>query len=139
MPRLSRAHEHAKRQINDLAAAGLPPKRLTIQIADTLEDAIGWDGYRMFGLDGQTLLINELLGASVNDAEARLEWLREVYLAMPTPYAELPELARRRCCLDSTALRPRRWRLRGSAAGRVHLRRPQGPGWLPGQARNGDR
>ncbi|MDQ3442011.1 MAG: helix-turn-helix transcriptional regulator [Chloroflexota bacterium] len=94
MPRLSRAHEHAKRQINDLAAAGLPPKRLTIQIADTLEDAIGWDGYRMFGLDGQTLLINGLLGASENDAEARLEWLREVYLAMPTPYAELPELAR---------------------------------------------
>lgn len=94
MPRLSKAHEHARRRINDLAAAGLPPKRLTIQIADTLQDAIGWDGYRMFGLDQQTLLINGLLGASENDADARLEWLREVYLAMPTPYAELPELAR---------------------------------------------
>ena len=94
MPRLSKAHEHARRRINDLAAAGLPPKRLSIQIADTLRDAIGWDGYRLFGLDGRTMLINGLLGASDNDREARLEWLREVYLAMPTPYAELPELAR---------------------------------------------
>jgi len=94
MPRLSKAHDYARRRINDLAAIGLPPKRLTIQIADTLQDAIGWDGYRMFGLDQQTLLINGLLGASENDADARLEWLREVYLTMPTPYAELPELAR---------------------------------------------
>lgn len=94
MPRLSRAHEHARRRINDLVAAGLPPKRLSIQVADTLQDAIGWDGYRMFGLDQQTLLINGLLGASENDGAARLEWLREVYLAMPTPYAELLELAR---------------------------------------------
>lgn len=94
MPRLSKPHEFARRKINDLALAGLLPKRLTIQIADTLQDAIGWDGYRMFGLDERTLLVNGLLGASENDAEARLEWLREVYLAMPTPYAELPELAR---------------------------------------------
>ncbi len=94
MPRLSKAHEHARRRISDLAVAGLPTKRLSIQIADTLRDAIGWDGYRLFGLDGRTMLINGLLGASDNDREARLEWLREVYLAMPTPYAELPELAR---------------------------------------------
>ncbi len=94
MPRLSKAHDYARRRINDLAAAGLPPKRLTIQVADTLQDAIGWDGYRMFGLDQQTLLINGLLGASENDSAARLEWLQQVYLAMPTPYAELPELAR---------------------------------------------
>jgi DNA-binding CsgD family transcriptional regulator len=94
MPRLSKAHEQARRRINDLALAGLSPSRLTIQIAETLEQAIGWDGFRLFGLDQQTLLINGLLGASENDAEARLEWVREVYLAMPTPYAELPELAR---------------------------------------------
>ena len=95
MPRLSKAHEHARRRINDLAAIGMSPKRLTIEIADTLQDAIGWDGFRLFGLDQRTLLINGLLGASENDAEARLEWVRDVYLAMPTPYAELPELARR--------------------------------------------
>lgn len=95
MPRLSKAHDHARRRLSDLAAAGLPPKRLSSQIAGTLQEAIGWDGYRMFGLDRKTLLINGLLGASENDAAARLEWLREVYLAMPTPYAELPDLARR--------------------------------------------
>ena len=58
-------------------------------------EAIGWDGFRLFGLDPATLLVNRLLAASENDVEARLEWLREVYLAIPTPYAELPELARR--------------------------------------------
>jgi len=94
MPRLSKAHDHARRRINDLATAGLSSRRLSAQIAGTLQEAIGWDGYRLFGLDRRTLLINGLLGASENDAEARLEWLREVYLAMPTPYAELPDLAR---------------------------------------------
>jgi DNA-binding CsgD family transcriptional regulator len=94
MPRLSQAHDRARRRINDLAGAGLSSTRLTIQIADTLQEAIGWDGFRMFGLDQRTLLINKLLGASENDADARLEWLREVYLAIPTQYAELPELAR---------------------------------------------
>ena len=77
-----------------LAAAGLPVSRLVVQAVSTLQEAIGWDGYRMFGLDAGTLLVNRLLAASENDVGARLEWLREVYLALPTPYAELPELAR---------------------------------------------
>jgi DNA-binding CsgD family transcriptional regulator len=94
MPRLSKAHDHARRRLLELAAAGLPVSRLTAQVAATLQHAIGWDGFRLFGLDPRTMLINRLLGASENDAEARLEWLREVYLALPTPYAELPELAR---------------------------------------------
>ena len=94
MPRLSKSHDLARRRINDLAGAGLPPSRLTARIAETLQEAIGWDGFRVFGLDAGTLLVNGLLGASENDADARLEWLREVYLAIPTQYAELPELAR---------------------------------------------
>jgi DNA-binding CsgD family transcriptional regulator len=94
MPRLSKAQDLARRRLGDLAAAGLPPRRLTGQAARALEGAIGWDGYRVFGLDERTLLINRLLGSSDNDADARLEWLREVYLAIPTQYAELPELAR---------------------------------------------
>lgn len=94
MPRLSRAHEHARNRINDLAASGLSASRLASQIAAVMEEAIGWDGFRLFGLDSRTMLVNSLLAASENDADARLEWLREVYLAIPTQYAELPELAR---------------------------------------------
>ncbi len=94
MPRLSRAHEHARRRINDLAASGLSAPTLAARITATLQEAIGWDGFRLFGLDERTMLVNSLLAASENDADARLEWLREVYLAIPTSYAELPELAR---------------------------------------------
>src|SRR5690606_26550831 len=94
MPRLSRAHEHARRRINDLAASGLSAPTLAARITATLQEAIGWDGYRLFGIDERTMLVNSLLAASENDADARLEWLREVYLAIPTTYAELPELAR---------------------------------------------
>lgn len=67
---------------------------LAERIAAILGDAIGWDGYRLFQLDAGTQFINRLLAASDNDASARLEWLREVYLTMPIPYAELTELAR---------------------------------------------
>ena len=94
MPRLSKAHEQARRKIQGHASVGLTLDRLSIQVADTLQDAVGWDGFRIFGLDQRTMLINNLLAASENDGDARLEWLREVYLAIPTQYAELPELAR---------------------------------------------
>ena len=94
MPRLSQAQERARRQITDLAAMGLPAPQLAGRIASALQQAVGWDGFRLFGLDRRTLLVNALLSASENDREARLEWLREVYLALPTNYAELPELAR---------------------------------------------
>jgi DNA-binding CsgD family transcriptional regulator len=94
MPRLSQAQEQARRQINDLASRGLAAPQLASRIAAVLQEAIGWDGFRLFGLDQKTMLVNSLLAASENDAEARLEWLREVYLALPTRYAELPELAR---------------------------------------------
>jgi len=94
MPRLSQAQDRARRQINDLAARGLPAPELATRIAAALQAAVGWDGFRLFGLDQRTNLVNSLLAASENDADARLEWLREVYLALPTRYAELPVLAR---------------------------------------------
>ena len=94
MPRLSHTHDQARRRIIDLANSGLPAVRLASQISTVLQEVIGWDGFRLFGLDPQTLLVNSLLAASENDADARLEWLREVYLALPTQYAELSELAR---------------------------------------------
>jgi DNA-binding CsgD family transcriptional regulator len=95
MPRLSRAQDHARRRIDALATSSGSTNRIATDLMTILEEAIGWDGYRLFGLDRSTLLVNRLLAASENDAAARLEWLREVYLAIPTQYAELPELARR--------------------------------------------
>jgi DNA-binding CsgD family transcriptional regulator len=96
MPRLSKPHEQARARLRDLAASGLPVPQLAARIARTLEAAIGWDGYRLFGLDPSTMLVNRLLAASENDDAARLEWIRDVYLTMPTPYAELPAIARKR-------------------------------------------
>ena len=94
MPRLSKPHEHARRRLVDLAIGGHSPQRLAAQVMEVLQEAVGWDGYRVFGLDESCLLVNRLLAASENDSDARLEFLREVYLALPTRYAELPELTR---------------------------------------------
>ncbi len=96
MPRLSKAHDQARARLRDLAASSLTVPHLANRVASVLEAAIGWDGFRLFGLDPATMLVNRLLAASENDAEARLEWIREVYLTMPTPYAELPAIARNR-------------------------------------------
>jgi DNA-binding CsgD family transcriptional regulator len=94
MARLSKSHEQARRRLLDLAAGGFAPNRLAAQMMDVLQEAVGWDGYRVFGLDERTHLVNRLLAASENDADARLEFLREVYLALPATYAEMPELSR---------------------------------------------
>lgn len=94
MPRRSKAQEHTRKRLAELAARSLAPARLAQEVVAALQASIGWDGYRLFGLDGATCLVNRLLAASENDGGARLEWLREVYLAMPTPYVELPLLAR---------------------------------------------
>jgi DNA-binding CsgD family transcriptional regulator len=48
-----------------------------------VQTAVPADGYRLFGVDPATCLINRLLAASDDDAWARLEWLRDVYLIPP--------------------------------------------------------
>lgn len=95
MPRLSRSQEHARTRIQQAAASGLPPARLATAIAAALHTAVPADGYRLFGIDSGTLLVNRLLAASEEDDWARTEWLREVYLAAePLAYLELPNLLR---------------------------------------------
>jgi len=95
MPRLSNAQDAARRRVHDLAARGLPPERLAAGMTTAVEAAIGWDGFRLFGVDPGTLLVNRLLAASAEDGWARLEWLREVYLAAgPLDFIELPHLMR---------------------------------------------
>ncbi|MEZ4531294.1 MAG: LuxR C-terminal-related transcriptional regulator [Thermomicrobiales bacterium] len=106
MPRLSKDHLQALAAVRAIAARPLMPERLAREVLIPLKDAIGWDGYRLFGVDSGTLLINRLLSASDNDRAARREWLEEVYLDERTlPYLRLPEILRAR--LKAAAYQPR--------------------------------
>lgn len=95
MPRLTIPQRLARERLETATRSGLPPERLAAALVDALAVAIPVDGYRLFGLDPRTLLINRLLAASVEDAWARLEWLREVYLDEPLPYMRNSLLMRR--------------------------------------------
>jgi DNA-binding CsgD family transcriptional regulator len=106
MPRLSKDHAQALASVRAIAGRSLPPDRLGQALLQPLERAIGWDGYRLFGVDSRTLLINRLLAASDNDQAARREWLEEVYLDERTlPYLRLPAILRSR--LRGAAYQPR--------------------------------
>ena len=94
-PRLSHTQEETRRHVSELAARSLSPEALGTGILTALEVAVPTDGGRLFGVDPATLLINRLLAASRNDGEARLEWLRDVYLAAGAlTYLEIPTIMR---------------------------------------------
>jgi DNA-binding CsgD family transcriptional regulator len=89
--------EEARSRIQRATSFGLAPARLAGAIATALQTAVPCDGYRWFGIDPRTLLVNRLLAASDDDGWARTEWLREVYLAAgPLAHIELPNLMRAR-------------------------------------------
>jgi len=67
VPRWSKPQESARRSIFALASSNLPLNELARRLMAELQGAIGWDGYRLFGVDPKTLLINRLLAASDND------------------------------------------------------------------------
>ncbi len=95
--RLTQRQQAAGRAIERLGGSGLPPTQLAQHICSALSSAIPNDGYRLFGIDPSTTLVNRLLAASDTDAWARREWLRDVYLTADTlPYVELPTLMRLR-------------------------------------------
>lgn len=95
MPRLSQSQELAFRSIRDAAHAGLPLDRLAQRLMAALQLAIPVDGYRLFGLDPATRIVNRVLAASDGDDWARLEYLQQVYLAFgPQIYAELSNVLR---------------------------------------------
>ena len=90
MPRLSSQQEEARRRIVDVAARGLPVERLAARLMEEIRQAIPVDGYRLFGIDPATRMINRVLAASDNDGWARLEYLQTIYLAYgPEVYSEL--------------------------------------------------
>ncbi len=95
MPRLSRAQDDARRAVRDIVSRASGPAALARGVTRALAGAVPHDGYRFFGIDGQTLLINRLLASSDNDHAARTEWLSRVYLRSdPLTFAELPFLMR---------------------------------------------
>jgi len=93
--RLTKIQAETRAKIEQLAILALPPEGLADALVATLSCALPNDGYRLFGIDETTLLINRLLAASKTDEWARREWLSEVYLrADPLGYIELPNLMR---------------------------------------------
>jgi DNA-binding CsgD family transcriptional regulator len=93
MPRLSKPQQIARERISAAAVETLPPEPLVARVTAALLSAIPCDGFRFFGIDPETLLVNRLFGASESDGWARIEWLRDVYLRMnDLPYLELPAL-----------------------------------------------
>ena len=99
MARLTRDQVHARACLNRIAALGESPERVAAGIASALAGAIGWDGFRLFGVEPQTRLINRVLAASPGDDPTRDEWLRDVYLRaheQDLGFIELTWLMRRR-------------------------------------------
>jgi DNA-binding NarL/FixJ family response regulator len=94
VPRRLNSHAEARNQILAVANGGLPPAVVATRLMAAVQVAIPCDGYRLFGLDPTTSFINRLLAASDNDGWARLEWLREHYLAGVLKYAEQAFLVR---------------------------------------------
>jgi DNA-binding CsgD family transcriptional regulator len=95
MPRLSQNQNQTRQRLMRLAEQRLSPEVISVQMMETVQQAIGWDGFRLFGVDPTSLLVNRLLASSENDHDARLEWLREVYLAVdPLPYSDITNVLR---------------------------------------------
>jgi len=93
--RLSQPQQRTRQRIEQLATRSLTPPELGRHIMQALAEALPNDGFRLFGVDPGTLLVNRLLAASNDDVWARDEWLRDIYLAAdPLPYIELPNLMR---------------------------------------------
>ena len=93
--RLSQPQQRTRQRIEQLATRDLAPPELGRRLMQALAEALPNDGFRLFGVDPGTLLVNRLLAASDDDVWARDEWLRDIYLAAdPLTYIELPNLMR---------------------------------------------
>ena len=80
MARMTRVQTEARARLATIATLAVPPDQAAVLIAEALAQAIGWDGFRLFGIDPGTRLINRVFAASTGDDDARIEWLRDVYL-----------------------------------------------------------
>lgn len=91
----SRMSNEARQEISWVARLGLAPDALASALMEIVGRVVPSDGYRLFALDPASRLITRLLAASDDDAWARVEWLRDVYLATdPLTYIEHDRLTR---------------------------------------------
>lgn len=95
MARLSATHQAGRERLRVIASRPGTPERVAAGIGAVLAEAIGWDGFRLFGLDPATRLVNRVLASSEGDDGPREEWFRDVYLRSGQhglPFVELPWL-----------------------------------------------
>lgn len=95
MARQTAAQRSARDRLLAIAGRGLASEPLAAALVEALTSAIPSDGYRLFAVDPQTLLIQRLLASSQEDGWARLEWLRECYLNELLVYCRHSLLMRR--------------------------------------------
>ena len=96
MPRLSRAQQEARRQIEGLAGSRLYPQQLASKLLKALLKAVPSDGGGLVGLDPATLLHNRLLAAVPGSLSLVSGFYRNVYLSDPVPALLPPALMRAR-------------------------------------------
>jgi DNA-binding CsgD family transcriptional regulator len=92
MPRLSRAQDQSRRQIDRLASLGLPPDDLARRLLNALAEAIPADGHALWGLDPGSLLFNRVLALSGTMVAHTPPFLRDIYLREPIPGIRHPQL-----------------------------------------------
>jgi DNA-binding CsgD family transcriptional regulator len=92
---LSDAQVVAGKYIHTIAINGASASTDAVSLMTILEQAIGWDGFRLFGVDPATRLLNRVLAASPNDSGPRSAWLREIYLTgRAVEYADIQTMLR---------------------------------------------
>ena len=79
--RLTRAQVSALERIARTRTNDASPETVAAEAAEALRSVVGWDGFRTFSIDPETLQIGRLLAASEHDAAQRQRWLRGGYQA----------------------------------------------------------
>ena len=96
MPRLSRAQQEARHQIEQLAGSGLYPQQLASKLLAALLKAVPADGGGLGGLDTATLLTNRVLAVVPGSLSLAPGFYRNVYLRHPVAALLPPALMRAR-------------------------------------------
>jgi DNA-binding CsgD family transcriptional regulator len=94
MPRLSRAQQEVRQQIESLLGSRLLPQQLAGKLLEALLKAVPADGGGLFGLDPTTLLHNRWLAAAPDSLSLVTGFYRNVYLSGPIPTLLHPGLMR---------------------------------------------
>ena len=94
MPRLSRAQQEARQQIEQLTGSGLYPEQVASKLLAALLKAVPADGGGLGGLDTATLLTNRVLAVMPDSMSLIAGFFRNVYLRDPVAALLPPALMR---------------------------------------------